>query len=153
MVTKSIEVEHFYNLLDNSEINYSKIIIPEILSPQTWGFHPNIARLMKFGEKQISFNWDHVFSFQNMLYYENPIRKHSWFIRICPNILSKEIPSWFVQWWLKFGAELSILPTSLQTHFPLWVTLTLISLQLNPIFFQEKVLYTFLSKMKSLVSH
>ena len=64
MVTKSVEVEYFYNPLDKSEINYSKIIIREILSPQTWGFHPNRARLMKLGEKQISFNyWDYVFFF------------------------------------------------------------------------------------------
>ena len=117
MVTNSIEVEHFYNPLDKSEINFSKIIIREILSPQTWGLHPNRVRLMKFGERQISFNyWDYVFVFQNMFYYENLRRKHSWFIRISPNILSKEIPSWFIQWRLKFGAELPILPSSLQQH-------------------------------------
>ena len=70
--TKSIEVEHFYSPLDKSEINFSKIIIREILLPQTWGLHPNRARLMKFGERQISFNyWDYVFAFQNMFYYEN----------------------------------------------------------------------------------
>jgi len=56
-----------------------------------------------------------------MFYSENPRRKHSLFVRICPNIVLKELPSWFIQWWLKFGAELPILPSSIQHHFSLWV--------------------------------
>lgn len=100
-----------------TEINFSKVIIRDPFFSKL-GLHHNRVRLMKLGEMQVSFNyWDYIYVFNNFLYYENFKTKYSYFIRICPIIFNTYLPYWLIQLWLKFGAELNIIPKLILAQF------------------------------------
>lgn len=49
-------------------------------------------------------SWDYMDAFEKVLLYENNIRKHSWFLKICSEVYKHEIPIWFVKWLQYFGS-------------------------------------------------
>lgn len=104
-----------------SPIQFSKIVIRNIMPISTWGIHPHTTRDIDLRNKQTKYSyWDYVDAFTQVFYYQNPVKNHSWFIRICPDVLKNDVPNWFLVWWDTFGLSLDILPDSIRTAYNEW---------------------------------
>ena len=125
----SAEINHNYEegiRTPNGSIQYSKMIIKNILTPHKWGTSCNQCKIIssshdqKFDQK---YNyWDYQKSFYNTFYYQNEKNSHSWFIKIDSEIKTNELaPTWFYIWWEQFGAKLEIMPEKLQRIANEWI--------------------------------
>jgi hypothetical protein len=119
--TKSVEFTHKYVVGKTNEIQYSKAIIKEIISSENWGTHPLRTRTMflkpatNTRANAISYNyWDYVQAWTNIFYYQNGEKRHSWFFKLCTNLMANNVPNWFVEWWGKFGPGENVFPESIQ---------------------------------------
>ncbi|KAL8031786.1 hypothetical protein ABFX02_13G050700 [Erythranthe guttata] len=125
--TSLCEFSHFYPGKNTQAYSFSKVIIKQIISAEEWG-------LSTLGEKeyfrpdqkiQVKYNyWDYVEAFNKAFLYENPVRKHIWFFKICPNVYKKDIPNWLSQWWLSFGPTVKILPEPYRGLYAEWVKIS-----------------------------
>lgn len=104
-----------------SLISFSKIFICTIMPITTWGIHPHTLRDLDLRNKQTKYTyWDYVDAFTQVFYYQNPIKNHSWFIRVCPDVFKNDVPNWFFVWWDKFGLSMDILPEPIRLAFNEW---------------------------------
>ena len=107
-------------------------MIKKIISSEDWG-------ISTMSEKQFSVNkvqtfrytfWDYIQSFYSTFYYENPKRKHTWFIKLCSQIIVQDLPNWFIQWWISHGPSVRILPTKFLQLYNKWVKVSPITAKL-----------------------
>jgi hypothetical protein len=88
---------------------------------QRWGIHPQRSKSLQIKSENgvpIQYNyWDYIEAFSKGFYYQNNKRKHTWFFKLCPNILAQNnsFPNWFYIWWSKFGPKPEFLPDEVQT--------------------------------------
>ena len=121
--TGAVEIKHTLHDANKtaSPIQFSKMVIRNIMPIATWGIHPHTTRDIDLRNKQTKYSyWDYIDAFTQVFYYQNPIKNHSWFIRITSDVLKTDVPSWFLVWWDKFGLSLDILPESVRTEFDEW---------------------------------
>lgn len=99
------------NMARRRPINYSKAIIKIVIPMQRWGIHPQKSKSLSIrnenGTSTIQYNyWDYVKAWICAFYYQNQRRKHSWFFKLCPNlIVQNDFPNWFIIWWSKFSGK------------------------------------------------
>ena len=113
------------NPKDNSNaIVYSKVIIKKLVKPGSWGFDLTTAKLIKIGDNSYNYTyWDYQSGFYQVFLYQNPENKHTWFIKLCPQIIKNGggIPIWFYEWWTIYGPEMDILPSNIIDAYQRWV--------------------------------
>jgi len=138
--TGSADIQHFYPANTRKTYSFSKIIIKKVIPSDEWGISTLKDREYTHPDQKISvkFNyWDYVESFNKTFLYENPTRKHSWFIKLCPNLFGQQIPNWFFKWWKLYGPSLDILNPLFKGLYSQWVDISpkIISLQKDHIFY------------------
>ena len=122
MLQETGSVEITYNLQNakkkDSPIGYIKCILKRIIGPNEWGFDLNKSLRLTSGQ---SYNyWDYISAWKNTFYYQNPQHKHSWFIRLCPELTKFGFPIWFFEWWGNFGPTAQNLPDPIEKLFSPW---------------------------------
>jgi hypothetical protein len=118
----SVQFHHTYDCKQDqtSPISYSKAVIKAVSPIQRWGINPQKSKVLNIKtENRVPFQynyWDYIEAFTKAFYYQNEKRKHSWFLKLCPYILTqdKEYPNWFYTWWSKFGPKPEYLPNEIQ---------------------------------------
>ncbi|XP_075097489.1 uncharacterized protein LOC107814353 [Nicotiana tabacum] len=138
--TGSAEIQHYYPTNTKKTYSFSKIIIKKIIPADEWGMSTLKDREYTHPVQKVSvkFNyWDYVESFNKTFLYENPNRKHSWFVKLCSNMNNPQIPNWFFKWWKLYGPSLEILPPLFKSLYTQWVDISpkIISLQKDNIFY------------------
>lgn len=121
--TSSVQITHHYLEEGNSRtpITFSKCYIIRVMHPQEWGLSTFATRTLKINEQKYNY-WDYARAWTYAFYYQNPVRTHSWFFIMNPEIVQKEtgFPSWFLHWWEYHAPEIEIFPESIQKQFPVW---------------------------------
>ena len=108
---------------NNSAIIYSKVIIRKIVKPASWGLDLTSAKTVKLGDNSYNYNyWDYQMGFHHLFSYQNPKNKHTWFIKLCPQILKMgtSLPMWFLDWWTIYGPVKGILPSNIVEALNRW---------------------------------
>ena len=129
-VTESVEFSHFTSGGNTNIYNFSKAIIKKIILAEEWGLSTLKERefIMPPSKTPVKFTyWDYIESFHKAFLYENPQRKHTWFFKVCENVykLNKDIPNWFVNWWLSYGPSIDILPEDpFRNLYGEWITVS-----------------------------
>lgn len=86
-------------------------------TPTNWGLDPNRPRYM-IGYPKMDFSyWDYKDVWSCCFYYDNPLKKHTWFFRIAPEFAKSEIPNWSIHQWMRFGSDSIILPQQIYNLF------------------------------------
>ncbi|XP_058195990.1 uncharacterized protein LOC131312325 [Rhododendron vialii] len=108
----SVEFRHTYEskIGQKSPISYSKAIIKMVIPIHKCGIHPQQSKTLSIKAENgipVHYNyWDYIEAWTKAFYYQNQRRKHSWFLKICPNLVGQqELPNWFYMWWCKFGTR------------------------------------------------
>ncbi|KAH7859089.1 hypothetical protein Vadar_031426 [Vaccinium darrowii] len=118
--TESVEFSHKYESGKKCLMAYRKAIIKKILSPERWRTHPQRSRTIypldnAPNSNPIYFNyWNNINAWTYAFYYQNESHGHSWFFKLCPNLMENKFPNWFIEWWDKFGPRQDYLPESIQ---------------------------------------
>lgn len=129
-LTETAEIRHFYpGEREKTMYNFSKVFIKTIIPPQKWGL--STLKEKEFicpetGSRQTyKYNyWDYIQGFEKCLFYENPKRKHSWFIKISDNVFKQGIPCWFQKWFILYGPTIQILPEPFKELYLEWVKIS-----------------------------
>ena len=75
------------------------------MNPFDWGTDVNKPRKI-INYPTIDFTyWDYQNTWYNIFSYENPQRKHTWFIRISPESLKYDTPNRVFNWWQCFSPD------------------------------------------------
>ena len=132
--TSSFEFEHFQQWGSarvqqlpgqKKDFHYSKATILQILFPEDWGLSTLKCREYPQGNGKISYTyWDYIQAFYKVFYFENKQKKHSWWIKVNPEIFQKGVPSWFIDWWNYFGPSPTILPEPFNGLYAQWLNLS-----------------------------
>ncbi|CAL5384188.1 unnamed protein product [Camellia sinensis] len=92
-------------------INAYQGIFLFIMPMPAWGMHPHVTRTLEIRSKESRYSyWDYIDAFSEAFFYMNPPRNHSWFIRVIPELLQNDLPTWFLVWWNKFGIQIDAFP-------------------------------------------
>ena len=108
--TESAFAHHRYR---GKEYSYSRLRIYRIIPLNEWNSYgnPNVPRKFKektlIGPQQYNY-WDYQAAWEHVLYIQNHLGKHSWWIRFMNQMC---LPNWFIEtFWAKFGAIKEIMP-------------------------------------------
>ncbi|KAG5619539.1 hypothetical protein H5410_004757 [Solanum commersonii] len=145
--TGSTKFQNFYPANTREVYNFSKIIIKKVITPEEWGMSPLEEKDYIHPEQKVVVKyWDYVDGFNKALLYENANKNHSWFIKICSNILTQPIPNWFCKWWTLYDPSIKILPKQYKSLYAEWIDISpkLINMEQDNIFFEGmSVMYFF----------
>ena len=99
-------------------ILYHKFIITGFVSCKEQERHPSflktLTNLKSLIGSELHYSYhDYMYAFEKVLFYQNKIFDHSWFLKFDKK-LSSLIPSWFLKWWEMFGSVPQIFPGPLQ---------------------------------------
>ena len=118
--TKSAEFQHFSDF-DNTIYNFSKITFKQIISAEDWGISTLQEKQVMVNGVNMSFTyWDYIQAFNKVFYYNNYKQKHTWFVKICAKVFSKDLPNWFLNWWSFHGPTVKILPDNFFILYKEW---------------------------------
>jgi len=114
--TESIEVTHTKD--PHGKIQFSKIKILKILSPEDWGqaLHQHTSFSRAHHPQEYSY-YDYKDAWYNTLYVEP--EKHSWFLWFRKGI-SLKFPKWFIKWFIDIGPSPMIFPQEIQNSYEMF---------------------------------
>ncbi|PIN19283.1 hypothetical protein CDL12_08032 [Handroanthus impetiginosus] len=81
---------------NNKDIAFSKFLIKKVLTPQEWGIGLSAPTyLTLYPNQPKSFTYlDYMFAWEGSLYYENSLKRYSWFLKFQFEDQRDPLPNW-----------------------------------------------------------
>ena len=91
------EFQHFISDYDKNIYNFSKITIKQIIYAEDWGISTIQERKISINKINMNFTYyNYIQAFHKIFYYNNKKLKHKWFVKVCAQVFTKNLPNWFI---------------------------------------------------------
>ena len=88
---------------------------------EDWGISTMHERQVSINKINMNFTYrDYIQVFHKIFYYNNNKLKHTWFLKVCAHVCTKNLPNWFINWWSIHGPTVMILPYNFNILYKQW---------------------------------
>ena len=71
--------------------------IKQIISMEDWGISTMQEKIVSVNKVNMNYTyWDYIQAFHKIFCYNNEKLKHTWFLKVCAQVFSKNVPNWFI---------------------------------------------------------
>nr|GEZ81883.1 enzymatic polyprotein [Tanacetum cinerariifolium] len=121
----SVQIRHI--MKDETQINYSKVRIINVLTPEEWGTRPFTNKVLSCYPSYPGYNYyDYIEAWNKAFLYKAHF--HTWFFHFSEDF-SLKYPKWFVKWFRYIGIIPEVFPTQVLAGYN----------QFNILFKQENI--------------
>ncbi|GJW92743.1 hypothetical protein Tco_0172415 [Tanacetum coccineum] len=99
--SQSVQIRHNYNKEDQKKIDFSKVKIIKVLSPEDWGNKPFTNKVLSCYPDYPGYNYyDYIEAWNKAFLLKAHF--HTWFFHFCEEF-SLKYPRWFTKWYKTMG--------------------------------------------------